>query len=85
MTDASPSPGRPAGGVVWLAVAVVLLGVGAWCLTRGIAIGSSTGGLLTAPVREVRLHGGWLVGATAAVTTALIVALEGVGRSRRRR
>lgn len=69
--------------VAWLLAAAVLLGIGAWCLTRGVDVRSSTAGLLTAPVRQVRLRGEWLTGATVAVTAAVIVAIEGLGRLRR--
>lgn len=70
------------------AVAVVLAALAVWCLTRGIETGLSTGGLLTAPVPRTTLRGGWLLGAAAAGTAAILVALEAVaglgGRWRRR-
>lgn len=70
-------------------VAVVLIAVAVWCLTRGIETGYSTGGLLTAPVPRTTLRGGWLLGAAVAGTAAILVALEAAaglgGRLRRRR
>lgn len=76
---------RSPSALVWLLASVVLLGAGAWCLVRGVEVRASTGGLLTTPVRQVRLRGGWLVGATAAIVAAVLVGLAGAGRLRRRR
>jgi hypothetical protein len=80
----SPAARRVAATVV----AVVLAAVAVWCLTRGIETRLSTGGLLTAPVPRTTLRGGWLLGAAAAGTVAILVALEAgsglTGRWRRR-
>lgn len=55
---------------------VLLLVLAGWCLSRGIRVESSTAGLLTAPIPQTRLFGGWLVGAAGAVTAAILCGLE---------
>lgn len=68
-----------------LVATVVLLALAAWCLTRGIEVRSSTGGLLTAPVPSTRVSGGWLLAAAVAGTAGILTALEaGAGPGPRR-
>jgi hypothetical protein len=80
----APRAGNWADTAVLAVATLILLGVTAWCLVHGIRFGSSTGGLLLAPVRQVRIEGGWIVGATAAATAAVLVAVWAVLRRRAR-
>lgn len=59
------------------AVATLLLAaLAAWCLSRGVVVSSSTGGLLTEPVPRTELRGNWLLGGAVAGTAAVLTALE---------
>ena len=64
---------------------VVLVGLGVWCLTRGVVPVATTGGLLVAPVVETRLVGGWITGGVAALTAAVLAAVDAGGAARTRR
>lgn len=62
-------------------LALVLAAVAVWCADRGVTVRSSVGGLLVEPVPTVRVVGGWVAAAAAAVlagTVALLLAVEAV-------